>query len=153
MQVRLIHLIVEHQFGSQMMAKGVVAEEEVIAGEITEHAVRPMQHGGRDKSQLLVAQAQGVAGFHHLEIPVLMIIAGERLHPVGRAIDRRIRDVPHQFGQSPTVIDLGVIGHHIVYALQINHLFEPVHEFLGIGRPDRVYQGHFFIPHQIGIVA
>jgi hypothetical protein len=49
------------------MAERVIAEKDIVAGEIAEHAVRPVEHRRFDKYELLAPEAEAVAGFYGLK--------------------------------------------------------------------------------------
>ncbi len=74
-QLGLIHQVVVHVFGAIMLTESVVAEQDIVPGQIAEHAVRPVQHLCLNENEAFFAQAQFVAGLDSHEIPVLMIMA------------------------------------------------------------------------------
>jgi len=71
-QFGLIDQVVVQHFAGQVLAKSVVAEEDVFAREIAEHAVRPVKHRGLYEGQLFSAQTEPVSGFYGNEIPVFV---------------------------------------------------------------------------------
>ena len=57
-----------------------------------------------------------------MEVPVLVVMALERLDAVGRAVDRRVGDAAHQLGQGAAVVDLRMVGDHVVDLFQVDPL-------------------------------
>lgn len=84
-----------------MLSKGVITEQNRIFGQIGKHGVWPVEHGGFDEYQLLRTEAQFVARFYDLKIPVLMIKPLERFGTISSAVDGDFRNILHQLRQSP----------------------------------------------------
>ena len=57
-----------------MLAECIIAEENIILCQIAEHGVRPMQHSGLNKQELLLPQAQSIPGLYLYKVPILMIM-------------------------------------------------------------------------------
>ena len=137
-----------------MLAKGIVAEEDVVPGHIGSHAVGPVKHPHLHKDQFLaVAQIQFIPGFHHFEVPIFMVLTLQGFYSVFGTVDRCIGNVLHQFRQCTAVIYFPVIGNDVIYFFQIDFLGQILHEFFGKGEPDRVNEDGLFLLDQIGIVG
>jgi hypothetical protein len=146
--------IVEHQCGGIVLTEGVTGEKDVVLGQVAEHGVRPVEHGGLDKDQFLaVAQVEAVAGLDHPEIPVLVILPLDRFHPVGRAVDGLLRDARHQLRQGAAVVHLAVAGDDEVDPVQLDPLGQIGDEFLVKRGPDRIDERHLLLFDKIGVVA
>ncbi len=91
----LVDEIVERLVRRVMLSERVVAEKDVVAGQVRRHAVRPVEHLHLDKYEFLsVPYINAVAGFDRLEIPVTVILTFQRFYRVRRAIHRHIRTPP-----------------------------------------------------------
>ena len=100
-QQTLVGLVVEKLFDGEVLAEGVVAEEDVVAGHIGGHRVGPVEHAHLHKHQLLaVADFHAVAGLYHMEVPAaLAILTLQTFHAVGGAVDRGLGNLVHQCGE------------------------------------------------------
>ena len=87
-----------------MLPEAIVAEQDVVPRHIGEHRVRPVKHGRLNKDELCVAELQRIAGLHRDKIPVLMIEAAQNRLTLLRAVNRCIRNLPHQSRQGTAVI-------------------------------------------------
>ena len=152
-QLRLIHHVVIQRLGCVVLPKGVVAEKNVFSRHIGEHGVGPVKHLRFHKNQLAVSDLERVAGFHGHKVPVLMVVAFQNLCAVGRAVNRRIRNFTHQLRQSAAVVDLVVVHHNVIYAVQVNLLLQAGDELLVKGLPHRIHQHGFLVAYQIRIVG
>jgi len=128
-----------------LLAEGVVAEEDVVPRQVAEQGVWPVEHRRLDEDQLFLSQTEVIPGLDGMEVPVLVVMAHERLDAVGGAIDRLIGDAGHQFGKGATVIDLCMVGNDVVDLLQIDRLFKVLDILLGEGRPDRIDHGDLLL--------
>jgi len=152
-ELSLVDLVVEHELGGVVLAKGVVAEEDAVRGVVREHAVRPVEHWGLDEDELALAYVEGVAGLDFDEVPVLVVVAFQGLDAIFRAVDWRVRDFLHQLRQRAAVVDLRVVGDDVIDGVQINFIFQLGDVFLREWHPDGVNQDGFFVADQIGIVG
>ncbi|OQC73184.1 MAG: hypothetical protein BWX45_00627 [Deltaproteobacteria bacterium ADurb.Bin002] len=144
--------IVKHVLGGNMLAEGVVGKQDRVAGEVLHHGIRPVQHHGFDENQFLSAQAELVAGFHHLEVPVLVIVALEGFQSVGCAVHGLTGNPVHQERQGAGVVHFRVVGNHVVDFVEVDFFGKIVHEFFCERRPDRVNESGLFISHQVRVV-
>ncbi len=153
-QIALIHQIVIQLVGCIMLTEGVIAEQYVVAGQVSRHAIGPMKHGHLHKDQLFaVAGIQLVSGFYYLEVPILMVHAFKGFYRIGGAIDGGIRDKLHQLRKSPAMIYLPVIGNYIIDFFQVDFLSQIINKLGGKGFPNGVHQNGLFFKDQIGIVG
>ena len=82
-----------------MLAETVIAKEDVFTAHVTEHGVRPMEHGRLDKGERRLPEIEGIPRLDRYIFPILVVVAFQNFNAVRRAVDRRIRDLPHQGGQ------------------------------------------------------
>jgi len=137
-----------------VLAKGVVGEQDGIAGHVGEHAVRPVQHRRFDEHEFLaVAQVQFVAGLDHMEVPVLVVVSFERLDAVGGAVHGQVGAAAHKLGHGAGMVALSVLCYDVVQLVQETFCLEVVDEFLGIGLPDRIDEDCFLFFYYIAVVA
>jgi len=136
-----------------VVAEGVVAEQDLLAGQVAEHGVRPMQHGRFDEDELAFAQAQALAGFHHLEIPVLVVVPFEGFDAIGRAVHGHAGDEPHEFRQAAAMVAFGVVGNDVVDGREVHLGLELLDELAREGGPDRFDERGLLVAHQIGVVG
>ena len=101
-------------FLSVMLAEGVVAKQDVVPGQIGEHAVGPMQHPGFYEDQLPLSQRQPVLGFDRHKVPLLKIMTfeGPSRWPCSKwAYQGLISSVP---ARPPAMIDLRMVGDDVI---------------------------------------
>ena len=148
----LVYAVIVHSFAGIVLTETVVAEEDVFAGHISEHRIRPMEHSGFDEDELAVAQVQGIAGLDVDEVPILVIEAAQDGFPFLGAVNRRIRDFPHQCRQSAAVVVFIVVHDDIVDVFEVDFLLQVSDEFVVKGFPDRIHEDRLFIADQVGVV-
>ena len=61
-------------FAGVVLAESIVTEKNVVAGQITCHAIGPVKHRHFNKDQILFAKIQFVTGFDYFEIPILVVM-------------------------------------------------------------------------------
>ena len=59
-------LVVEAAAGGEVLAEGVVREEDLLLGAVGDHAVGPVEHRGRHELQRALAEGERVAGLDAL---------------------------------------------------------------------------------------
>ncbi len=148
----LVDAVVVHSFAGIVLTKTVVAEKDVFTGHIGEHRVRPVEHGGFDEDELAAAQIQGIAGLDVDEVPVLMIEAAQDGFPFLGAVNRRIRDFPHQCRQSAAVVIFVVVHDDIVDVFEVDFFFQVGDKFIVKRFPDRIHEDRLFIADQIRVI-
>jgi len=150
----LVHEIVEEKFRGVVLAEGVVREEDGLARHIAEHGIGPVEHAGFDEHQLLaVAEVEFVARLYDMEVPVLVVLALERFHRVGRAIDGQAGTTAQQLRKGPGMVHFAVVLDDSVQLGQEALGFEIVDEFLGEGHPDRIDEDCLLLLDHVGVVA
>jgi len=150
-----IGLIVEQLLDGAVLPEGVVGEQDVIAGHVRRHGIRPVQHLHLYKHQLLaVADVHAVASLDHMEVPApLAILAFDALDCLGSAVDGRARNLVHQRGQGAGVVAFAMISHDEVDLLEVALPFQVLHEIKAMGRPNRVDQDGLSFLDQVGVLA
>ena len=154
-KLNLVNFIIKQMFIAVVLAEGVVAEQHRVAGHIGHHAIRPVQHRGFDKNQLLaVADIQAVAGFHHLKIPLrVMMVSGDGVDGVGGTVNRRVRDLGHQLGQRAGMVLLSMVDNDVINIGEVDFTAQVLHEFTAEFMIDGIDQHIFFFPDEIAVVA
>ncbi len=71
-----------------MLTEGIIAEQNIVTGQVDKRAVRPVQHFGFDKNQLFAADIKGITGLVFHEVPILMIMALYNFSSRSSTIDR-----------------------------------------------------------------
>jgi len=136
-----------------VLSECIVTEQDIILGQIGEHAVRPVQHRRFNENELLRADIQPVAGLDGSEIPVLMVMALQGLYGIGGAIDGGVGDEAHQLRQGAAVVTFGVTCDDEINLFQINFFFQVLDEFIGERFPHGINQHRFFVADKIRIVG
>ena len=79
-------LVVEAAVRGQVLAEGVVGEQDLFLRAVSDHAVGPVEHRRRHEGQRARAEGERLAGLDRL-IGQLAVAAGQPLEAVGRAGD------------------------------------------------------------------
>ena len=87
-QETLVGFVVEQFFYGIVLAEGIHREEDVVAGHVRCHGIRPMEHTHFYENKLFaIADVEAVAGFDDVEIPApFAVLAFNAADSVGRAI-------------------------------------------------------------------
>ena len=114
-----------------VLTESIVTEQHRVACQVSHHAVRPVQHWCFDKNELFaVTDIQRVASFHHIKIPLrMMVMTIYRVDSVGSTVDRRIGNLRHQFGQRPGVVLFCMVNHDVIDIRQIDFITQVLHKF------------------------
>ncbi|CCJ76068.1 hypothetical protein BN135_1132 [Cronobacter muytjensii 530] len=154
-QLGLVHFIVKEMLVAVMLAEGVVAEQYRVAGQVSHHAVRPVQHRGLDEDQLFaVADIQRIAGFHHVKVPLrVMVMPVYGIDTVRGAVNRRIRDAVHQLGERARVILFGVVDNDVVDIRKIDFAAQVIDKIAAEFVVDGVDQHIFLFADKIAVVT
>ena len=136
-----------------MLAETVIAKEDVFTAHVTEHGVRPMEHGRLDKGERRLPEIEGIPRLDRYIFPILVVVAFQNFNAVRRAVDRRIRDLPHQGGQRTAVIHLVMLHDDRVDVLEIDFPLEVVDKLMIKGQPGRIDQDRFPVPDQVGVIG
>ncbi len=154
-QFTLVHFIVEQMFVAVVLPEGVIAEQHRVAGQVGHHAVRPVQHWRFDEDQLLtVADIESVASFHHVEVPLRMVVMTvDGVDGVGGAVDRRIRDLHHQLSQRAGVVLFGVVNNDVVEVGEVDFAAQVLHELAAEFMIDGIDQHVFLFADEIAVIA
>ena len=140
---------------AEVLSEGIVWKQDPILFQEGEHAVRPMQHRSFHENQLFaITDIQGVAGVYNVEIPLwMMVMTVDRVHAIGGAIDRRIRDQRHQFCQRPCMVLFGMIDDDIVQRVQVDFHRQVLYELPAEPVINRINQHGLFFTDQVAIVT
>ena len=81
------------------------------------------------------------------------MVAVDRVDGVGGAVNRRIRDLHHQFGQRTGMVLFGVVNDDIVEVSQIDFAAQVLHELAAEFMIDGIDQHVFLLANEIAVVA
>ncbi|CQZ65332.1 Uncharacterised protein [Salmonella enterica subsp. enterica serovar Typhi] len=114
-----------------------------------------MQHRRFHEDQLLaVADIQRIAGFHHLKIPFrVMVMAVDRVNGVGGTVDRRVRDLRHQFGQRACMVFFGMVNDDVVDVREVDFTAQILHKLTAKLMIDGIDQHILFFTNEIAVIA
>lgn len=91
---------------------------------------------------------------YDVEIPLwMMVMTVDRVHAIGGAIDRRIRDQRHQFCQRPCMVLFGMIDDDIVQRVQVDFHRQVLYELPAEPVINRINQHGLFFTDQIAVVT
>ena len=154
-QETLVGFVVEQFFYGIVLAEGIHREEDVVAGHVRCHGIRPMEHTHFYENKLFaIADVEAVAGFDDVEIPApFAVLAFNAADSVGRAINRRIRNFFHERRQGAGMVAFAVVGNDVVDLVQIDFLFQVFDKVETMGNPDRIDEDRLFFFNQIGVLA
>ncbi|MNJ56364.1 hypothetical protein D3C77_519070 [compost metagenome] len=154
-QFDLVHFVVKQMFIAVVLAEGIIAEQHRIAGDVGHHAVWPVEHRRFDKNQLFaVADIQRVTGTYDVEVPLgVMVMAIDRLHAIGGAVDRRVGDLRHQLSQRPGMVLFGMVDNDIVEGVEVDFGCQVLDEFAAELVIDRINQHSLLFTNQVAVIA
>ena len=69
------------------------------------------------------------------------------------AVDGRVGNLAHQFGQCTAVVYLVVLHHDVVNLFQVYLLLQSTDELAVVGLPDSVDERRLLVAHQIGVIT
>ena len=82
----------------------------------------------------------------------MMIEAAQDGFPFLGAVNRRIRDFPHQCRQSAAVVIFVVVHDDIVDVFEVDFFFQVGDKFIVKRFPDRIHEDRLFIANQIRVI-
>ena len=135
-----------------MLAKGVVGEEDAVLGAPGDHVVRPVHHGRLHKVEGALADGDGVAGLHALDLNT--IVGANLVHAGGTArhqagVGRELVDL----GEAPGMVHLHVIGDHKADLGGVDHLADALDKLIGKRGLGRVDKGDGLVHDEVGVVG
>jgi hypothetical protein len=133
--------------------EAVAGKQHLLLLEIGHHGVRPMEHGGLQKGQIIAAQGEFAAGFDLHKGPLRLEVAAQAGLALGRAEDFLRLDPVHHFGQTPGMIHLHVIGDDIVDFLGIDDVADAAHHLPDKALFHRVDQGDLVVHDEVGVIG
>lgn len=150
---REVVLVIETVRGGQMLAKGVVGEEDFFFGAIGDHTVRPVKHGRRHEGKGTASDGECVACLDCL-IAEAAVARREALETVGLAGDDGcLRAVVCHERNSAGVVRLHVAGNDVVDLRWIDDGRNTLQKLFPEGFLDGIDERDFFIQNQIGVVG
>ena len=146
-------LVVEAAAGGEVLAEGVIREEDLLLGAVGDHAVGPVEHRGRHELQRALADGEGVACLDAFvrQVAVARLEALEALRDARD--DLGVRAVGHHEGQRAGVVGLDVIGDDVVNLSRVDDGSDALEELFLERFLDRVDEGDFLVEDQVGVVA
>ena len=143
-----------HVQGAEL-AEAVGGEEDLIIGIIGDDNLRPVDHGGGDKGQGVLAQLQGVPLPHH-DPAVRVVLAEEVFHHgkgLGRGNHHSLRIGFQEVGNVGGVVRFHVLHHQVVGLAAGQDTLDVFHPLLGEVLVHRVHNGDLLVQDGIGIVG
>ena len=146
-------LVVEAAAGGEVLAEGVIREEDLLLGAVGDHAVGPVEHRGRHELQRALADGEGVACLDAFvgQVAVARLEALEALRDARD--DLGVRAVGHHEGQRAGVVGLDVIGDDVVNLSRVDDGSDALEELFLERFLDRVDEGDLLVEDQVGVVA
>ena len=146
-------LVVEAAAGGEVLAEGVVREEDLLLGAVGDHAVGPVEHRGRHELQRALAEGERVAGLDAL-VGQVAVAGLESLEALRDARDDLgVRAVRHHEGQGAGVVGLDVVGDDVVDLGRVDDGSDALEELFLERLFDRVDEGDLLVEDQVGVVA
>ena len=148
-----IILIVIAFAGGKVLAKGVVREEDLFLGAVRHHAVRPVEHRGRDKRERALADGERVARLDRF-VGQFTVVGAQPFQSVRCARDDlRVRCKRGDERHAVRVIRLDVVRDDVVNLRWVNDRGDAREHFLLEAALDRVDEGDLFVYDEVGIVG
>ena len=136
-------------------AEGVGGEEDLVGEVIGHHDFRPVDHGGHDKGEIVLAGGEGVALFHQ-DGAFGEIAAQELLHhglDLGVADDLCLGIAAEQQLLGGGVVRLHVLYHQIIQGPAVQGMGHIFQEDAVHGLVHRIEQDGFLVQQEIGVVG
>ena len=150
---RQIVFVVEALGGGEVLAKGIVGEQDLLLGAVGDHAVRPMKHRCRNELQGAAADIDGIVGVDAL-IGEIAIAGGESLQPIGQARDDLgVGTMLHHERDGPGVIGLDMAGDDVVDPGGIDDGGDTREQLGGKGFFDRIDERDLLVENQICVIG
>ena len=151
-----IVLVGEVLGGGDVLAEGVLGEEDLLFGAVGHHGVRPVEHAGFLEDQSALADGDGIAALDGLHGPVLHLLGVVAFHGLerhGGAEDLLGLAAGDHFGQAAFVVELHVVDDEIVDLLGLNHAAEAAEQGAGLAGGHGIDQGVFLVLDEVGVVG
>jgi len=137
-----------------VLAKDVVADQQLVFGNIGHHAVGPVQHAGFLKNDGALADVDAVAAFHGLHGPVFAVEISGHGFKAGLRHKYFFRLAAlHNGFQRASVVQLHVVADDIVHFFRLKNLGHAAQQRALAACGHGVEQNVFFVLDQIGIVS
>ena len=153
-EVALIVLIGIAVAGGDVLAEGVVADKQLVFGDVGDHAVGPVQHAGLLEDDVALADVQLVAALDHFDGPVLAVeVALHGLVAQGGDEDLFGLHAGHHFGQAAGVVGFHVVADDVVDLFGIHDLGDTAQHVAGPAGIHGIHQDVLFVADQVGVVG
>ena len=137
------------------LSEAVGGEQDLVHVVIGHNDLGPMDHGGGNKGQGVLAEVQRAA-LSHNDPPVLIAGTEEGAHHregLGRGDDGGLREGLHEVADIGGVVRLHMLHHQIVRLPALEHILDIVQPLVGEVFVHRIHDGDLFVQDHIGIVA
>ena len=82
-----------------------------------------------------------------------MMVSGDGVDGVGGAVNRRVRNLRHQFGERAGMVLFRVVDNDVIDIGEVDFAAQILHEFTAEFMIDGIDQHIFFFPDKIAVVA
>ncbi|MBA7616861.1 hypothetical protein ES703_24163 [subsurface metagenome] len=151
-ELLLVDLIIKSEGIGIVLAEGVIGHEDIIPGQVGEHAVRPVEHGCLHKDELSLTDTDLISGLDCMEVPGLVVMSLYALQPPLGDNHRSFGGMAHHGRKSSGVVCLGMIGNHDVNPGRVDNFTNVLNKLLLKGPPYRIHEHGLLIGDEIRIV-
>ena len=148
----LIDLVCEALRRGQVLAEGVVGQQQLVFGNVGKHAVGPVQHRRLEEGQCLVPQRDRVTAADDLTLPAVREVLAERLLTPFAVDECGIWRAGKYGRERCRMVQLGVVGNQVVDLRGVDNLRDLAEHLALEPRHDRIDQGDAVIDDQVGVV-
>ena len=140
--------------GGDVLAEGVVADKELVFGDVGNHAVGPVQHTGFHEMDVPLADVDDVPGLDHFDGPASGVELGfhETLAD-GRRDDLLGLAALDELAQGPGVVFFGVVHDDVVDLVERHQLGEAAEHGSGVIVVHRVEHDVLLVADEIAVVG
>ena len=136
-----------------MLTKGVVREEDLFLGAVRHHAVRPVEHRGRDKRERALADGERVARLDRF-VGQFTVVGAQPFQSVRCARDDlRVRCKLGDERHAVRVIRLDVVGDDVIDTRGIDDCGDARGQFVVKTALHCVDESDLFVYDEVGIVG
>ena len=136
-------------------AKSVGAVQDLVICVVCNHALRPVNHGNRCKSQRMLSCIQRISFFYRHGAGIH--VKSKELFHHGKCLrishDLRFRMTEHNFRKGSAVIWLHMVDDHIIKSTAVQHMFQIFDKLVAYRAVHRIKKNCFLIQDHIGVIG